>query len=84
MATATAEKTINENDVEVFTRTPEQIRGETCAKCGPAVPARYSAIKGESDLYFCAHHIREYHDGLKAQGFNVFPEDISYTAGVVK
>jgi hypothetical protein len=84
MATITTEKPVNEADIEVFTRTPGQIAGETCAKCGPAVAARYSATKDESDLYFCAHHIREYNDKLKIQGFTIFPEDISFTAGVVK
>lgn len=84
MALATAEKTVNENDIEVFTRTPTQIRGETCEACGSgAVPARYAATKEDKDLYFCAHHIRKFNTNLVNQGFVVFPEDISYTAGVL-
>lgn len=65
---------------EVFARTPKVIAGETCEKCGASTPARYVAEKGDLNLFFCAHHIRQYHTPLKAQGFNVTPEDISYNA----
>lgn len=84
MAIATVDKAVNENDIEVFVRTPEQIAGETCDKDGIYIPARYSASKGDQVLFFCAHHVRKYSDNLTKQGFTIFPEDISYNAGLAK
>ncbi len=61
-----------------------EIPHETCDACnasGAAVAARYSAVKNESDLFFCAHHIRDYAEKLIAQGFTISPEDVSFAAG---
>lgn len=76
----------NENDVEVFVRTPSPIAGETCEACGGgAVPARYRATsQSGAELFFCAHHIRKYVDGLKAKNFAIYPEDTSFEAGAEK
>lgn len=85
MATANGTTdTITENDMpEVFVRTPAPIGNETCDKCGIAVRASYSATSAKTGmiLYYCAHHIREYEAGLKAQEFVIFPEDTSFLAG---
>lgn len=73
-----------EDDVEVFARTPAPIVGETCSSCGSAVPARYRATSSTSgsELFFCAHHIRKFNDKLIEQKFTIYPEDISYEAGL--
>lgn len=73
-----------ENDMpEVYTRTVKYLNNETCDKCGSTVRASYEAKKEDIVLHFCGHHIRDYAETLKAQGFSVFPEDISYEAGRV-
>lgn len=82
-----AAKPNKEDDVEVFVRTPAPIVGETCSACGAnAVPARYRATSSTSgsELFFCAHHIRKFNDKLTEQKFTIYPEDISYEAGVEK
>lgn len=58
-----------------------KVGNETCDKCGHIVKAVYVANKGATSLFFCAHHIRVFAEPLKAQGFNITPEDISYEAG---
>ncbi len=77
MATITA-KPKAEEIPEVFARTPEVILGETCDRCGVAVPARYQAKKENSSLAFCAHHIRKFADNLRAKGFVITPDQIGY------
>jgi len=77
--TATAPKA-NENDIEVFARTVPEIVGERCDSCGGTVTARYQASKGNLNLFFCGHHIRKQADSLRDKGFNITPEDTSFTA----
>lgn len=73
----------NEEEKEVFVRTPPEIAGEVCDACGgQSVVARYQATQDDTSLFFCAHHIRRFAEKLKATGFSISPEDISYTAGV--
>jgi hypothetical protein len=67
---------------EVFTRTLPQVDKETCDSCGKGVVATYRVNKGESDMFFCAHHIRKFAGNLREQGFTITPPDISFTAGV--
>lgn len=70
---------------EVFTRTVPTIDGETCDACGSqAVGASYHAGREDKNLFFCAHHIRQFADKLKVDGFEITPSDISFTAGVAK
>lgn len=85
MAFPTATKPNSNEEKEVFVRTPPEIAGEVCDACGgQAVAARYQAKQGEQSLFFCAHHIRRFADKLKTTGFEITPEDTSYTAGVDK
>jgi hypothetical protein len=68
---------------EHFTPTVPEIKGELCDACGGAVSARYQATsKANQSIFFCAHHIRSFAPKLTKDGFSIFPEDISYEAGV--
>lgn len=51
---------------------------QTCDKCGSTVRASHTADKDNTYLYFCGHHIRNFAETLKKQGFRITPEDISY------
>lgn len=42
---------------------------DRCDKCSAQACCR--AIKGTSDILFCAHHGREYGPDLMAQGFTI-------------
>lgn len=63
---------------------PENKKKQICDGCGGTVPAFYEATKGDYALNFCGHHIRKYADQLKADGFIIAPEDISYDATKVE
>lgn len=57
---------------------PEPISRNVCdASAGGTenAVARVSKSVGESELYFCAHHLREHAPALLVQGFDVFTTD---------
>lgn len=54
---------------------------DRCDKCHAQAVCR--AIKGTTDLLFCAHHGREYGPDLMAQGFQMeVPEEVREQVGV--
>lgn len=74
-----------DSEREVFAPTLPALAGQVCDACGDnAVAASYQATKGDSNLFFCAHHIRKSAEKLTLQGFTFWPEDISFEAGAKK
>jgi len=84
MTTANASATLTQEELPELLKEPivTTAENETCDKCGIAVRAAFTASKGKQNLYFCAHHVREYESKLKSTGFTIFPEDTGY--GVAK
>jgi len=77
MALATADRKNDNEEREVFARTPEIQRDENNmpARCEVGDQfAPYVATKGEQRLYFCGHHVRASATGLTEKGWTITPD----------
>lgn len=75
--------TENESAEEVLDKEISYIETKYCDGCGASVNASYEAKKEGRTLFFCGHHIRKHAENLKADGFEIIPEDISYEAKII-
>lgn len=55
-------------------------KADRCDRCGAQAFAQAQA-KGRSELLFCAHHLREHSESLKAQKFFIRDDSEALTQG---
>lgn len=68
-----------ETEPEVFAATPEAIPHTNCdAKGCNSVSARHTVSKGDFQLFFCAHHMREKAEKFLSDDWKITPENYGF------